>query len=185
MPKAFGASLVPVSLSPAWGIKVAEQQPSRPGAALTSLVEDLGAISPLRATVNTDRPPTPPPKPVLSAMCGICQERFYKTSDPLLATRSNLLPADFAIYGLTLPCPGQHNYCLACMNSYIRAKVDPDNETGRREQLSIRCPECPREEGWRMEDDTAVKLLDGDLLEAYYFQKLLSSLQYASGAFES
>ncbi|KAG8999226.1 hypothetical protein FRB94_006360 [Tulasnella sp. JGI-2019a] len=123
-------------------------------------------------------PPPSPPKTHLSATCGICQEHFYIDKDPLLATRSKPTtgPSAAFTYGLALPCPGAHKYCHDCMTSYVRTKVDPDGG----ERFEVRCPECPRSEEWRMGDEVAVKVLDGNLLEAWYFRRLLSSMEYFS-----
>ncbi|KAG9022550.1 hypothetical protein FRB95_014625 [Tulasnella sp. JGI-2019a] len=121
--------------------------------------------------------------PRRTAVCGICQESFHLSADPLLESRSpgssSTLSPD-ATFGIAFTCPGEHKYCLDCMTSYIRAKVDPEDETHGGEKFSVRCPECPRDATWRMGDRTAVKLLDGGLLEAWYFQKLLASLEYFS-----
>ncbi|KAG8882104.1 hypothetical protein FRB98_003923 [Tulasnella sp. 332] len=103
-------------------------------------------------------------------------EPFYISSDPLLASRSKSNEA----FGLSFACPGTHKYCLECLTSYVRTKLDPDDETHGGEKFAVRCPECPQDEVWRMGDRTAVKLLDGKLLEAWYFQRLLASLDYSA-----
>jgi len=79
------------------------------------------------------------------------------------------------MYGLTLPCRGAHNYCLDCLRSYINSKVEASDETGG-SSLSIRCPECPWDDNWRIDDKTVTKVLSGDLLERWALKTLRYSL---------
>lgn len=48
--------------------------------------------------------------------------------------------------------------------------------------FAVRCPGCPWNEEWRMDEQTAVKILCGDVLEAWYFQQLLATMQIVSSA---
>lgn len=97
--------------------------------------------------------------------CGICLDNFMLTHSPisasLSANSSNRLP-----FGLRLPCPQGHSYCISCLTSYIQNKLDPDGRgAGKSSSIvfPIRCPECPPNE-WPegMQDDVAVKVLGED-----------------------
>src|ERR1700691_2595567 len=61
----------------------------------------------------------------LSPSCGICGDSFIETFSPLSASlsanSSTRLP-----FGLRLPCPNQHSYCVGCLSRYIICKLDPD-----------------------------------------------------------
>ena len=109
---------------------------------------------------STDKEPIP-----LEPTCGICEDHFQETYSPvsasLTANSSTHLP-----FGLRLPCPNKHSYCIACLSQYIVSKLDP-NGTGRapEEQIvfPIRCPECPSDE-WvnGIQDDIAERILTED-----------------------
>ena len=96
--------------------------------------------------------------------CDICFEPFQVTYSPISATlganSSTKLP-----FGLRLPCPGQHPYCVSCLVKYIKGKLDPSG-TGdvntHTTVFPIRCPGCP-DTLWEtvIEDDVAEKVLDG------------------------
>lgn len=96
--------------------------------------------------------------------CGICLEPFQITHSPLVASQSanssNRLP-----FGLRLPCPHSHAYCISCLSSYIKSKLDPDGDGQGRPAASvvfpIRCPECPLAD-WieGITDDVAEKIMD-------------------------
>ena len=89
--------------------------------------------------------------------CGICLETFLRTSNPATVsmgpTSSTRLP-----FGLRLPCPQQHAYCLKCLKLYLQSKLEEGN-TGNL-VFPIRCPECPID-AWSFEDEVAAKVLDG------------------------
>lgn len=77
-------------------------------------------------------------------VCGICLEPFQVTHSPikavLSANSSTRLP-----FGLRLPCPSEHAYCIACLSSYIQSKLDPEGDGGGSSGTAvfpIRCPEC-------------------------------------------
>lgn len=170
---------------------------------------------------STELPPKPPPLPAkdlppafeevasgpssTTAVCGICQDPFTLSSDPLRASRSFHRPSTStsssssdglpfysqfptgssqpsSSHGLALPCPRSHNYCLGCMTTYIRTQADPTNAPvgGSGEPFSVRCPECPRTEEWRFDDATAMRILEGSDLEGWWFRKLLSQLEWVS-----
>jgi len=97
-------------------------------------------------------------------MCGICFEPFQATHSPisaaLTANSSAKLP-----FGLRLPCPGQHPYCISCLAEYIRGKLDPSGTGDMNTNtlvFPIRCPGCPITD-WEtgIQDDVAEKVLDG------------------------
>jgi hypothetical protein len=115
----------------------------------------------------------------LSPSCGICGDSFIETFSPLSASlsanSSTRLP-----FGLRLPCPNQHSYCVGCLSRYIICKLDPDG-TGRapEEQIvfPIRCPECPSDQ-WldSIQDDVAERILTQDRIELWHRQKHLDSI---------
>jgi IBR domain, a half RING-finger domain len=97
--------------------------------------------------------------------CGICEDHFQEAYSPLSA----LLSANSSThlpFGLQLPCPNKHTYCVSCLSQYITSKLDPLG-TGRapEEQIvfPIRCPECPPDE-WAdgIQDDVAERILTKD-----------------------
>lgn len=98
-------------------------------------------------------------------MCGICFEPFQATNSPISASLTANSSAKLP-FGLRLPCPGQHPYCISCLAEYIRGKLDP-NGTGDMNTntlvFPIRCPGCPITD-WEtgIQDDVAEKVLDGE-----------------------
>lgn len=105
-------------------------------------------------------------------VCGICGEAFRNTWNPYGAsqtpTSSSRLP-----FGKILPCASGHGYCLDCLTSYIRGKLDeggPDCMV-----FPIRCPECPPLL-WQMDDKTAGLILSPELLNHWHHQKLMDDL---------
>ncbi|KAG8852484.1 hypothetical protein FRB96_008672 [Tulasnella sp. 330] len=187
-PKATGPASPESDLEIDWDLlrRVLEETEAQrralpPNASKPSKPEDKPTPAIVLTPTNIDKTITlkakvPEPPKRRTSTCGICQEPFYISSDPLLASRSK----SNEVFGLSFACPGTHKYCLECLTSYVRTKLDPDDETHGGEKFAVRCPECPRDEVWRMGDWTAVKLLDGELLEAWYFQRLLASLDYVS-----
>lgn len=102
--------------------------------------------------------------------CGICGDIFQDTYSPIAATitpnSSKRLP-----FGLRLPCPGRHPYCVNCLSQYIMSKLDPDGNGGAKDRIvafPIRCPECPVNhwvEG--IPDTVATKVLAKDAIELW------------------
>jgi len=88
--------------------------------------------------------------------CGICLENFLMTVNPATVskgpTSSTRLP-----FGLYLPCPQKHGYCIGCLTSYLQSKL-AEGKTGSL-VFPIRCPECPID-AWSFEDEVAAKILD-------------------------
>ena len=107
------------------------------------------------ADVNT---PTQLPSKLRTRLptCGICLECVLMTSNPATVskgpTSSTRLP-----FGLYLPCPQKHGYCLGCLKSYLQSKL-AEGKTGTL-IFPIRCPECPIN-AWSFEDEVAAKILD-------------------------
>ena len=103
-------------------------------------------------------------------MCDICFEPFQVTHSPisaaLTANSSAKLP-----FGLRLPCPEQHPFCISCLSEYIKGKLDPSG-TGYMNTntlvFPIRCPGCPvtlSETG--IQDDVAEKVLDEESMSTW------------------
>ena len=100
-------------------------------------------------------------------LCDICFEPFQVTHSPisaaLTANSSAKLP-----FGLRLPCPGQHPYCISCLAQYIKGKLDPSGTGDMSTHIivfPIRCPGCPIAH-WitGIQDDVAEKVLDQDFM---------------------
>jgi len=77
---------------------------------------------------------------------------------------------------VALSCRKSHKYCFGCLKGYIQSKIEMCDETGG-ESLSIRCPECPWTDEWRISDEVVAGLLDGDILELWSLKKLRYSLK--------
>ncbi|KAI0073639.1 hypothetical protein K474DRAFT_1720258 [Panus rudis PR-1116 ss-1] len=112
-------------------------------------------------------------------LCGICMEPFHATHSPISASSSanssSRLP-----FGLHLPCPQSHAYCIDCLSSYIRSKLDPEgdgNGTLNAVVFPIRCPECPLAD-WTegIPDEVASRVLSEKVMAIWFHQKLLDSL---------
>jgi hypothetical protein len=79
------------------------------------------------------------------ATCGICMDAFQPTYSPYTASLSANSSSRLQ-FGLRLPCPQQHAYCVGCLTSYIEMKLDPEGKGGGNSGIivfPIRCPECP------------------------------------------
>lgn len=79
------------------------------------------------------------------ATCGICMDAFQPTYSPYTASLSANSSSRLQ-FGLRLPCPQQHAYCVGCLTSYIESKLDPDGKGSGNTGIivfPIRCPECP------------------------------------------
>jgi hypothetical protein len=103
-------------------------------------------------------------------ICDICFEPFQVTHSPisaaLTANSSAKLP-----FGLRLPCPGQHPYCISCLSEYIKGKLDPSGTGDISTNIivfPILCPGCPFTD-WEsgIQDDTAKKVLDAESMGAW------------------
>lgn len=80
-------------------------------------------------------------------------------------------------FGLRLPCPGKHPYCVNCLSQYISSKLDPDGSGSVKDGrivFPIRCPECPADK-WTegIPDTVAVKVLAKDIADLW-----VSSIRY-------
>ncbi|KIY43295.1 hypothetical protein FISHEDRAFT_53809 [Fistulina hepatica ATCC 64428] len=129
--------------------------------------------------VNEDMSDDDSPEQNKEPQCGICLETLQITYSPVTAaqnaTSSNRLP-----FGLRMPCPGGHTYCLGCITHYIRSKIDPQEEgiaSIEKVVFPIRCPECPQElwpQG--IQDDVAERILTEKGMLLWHTQKLLDSI---------
>ncbi|KZP22010.1 hypothetical protein FIBSPDRAFT_787821 [Athelia psychrophila] len=111
--------------------------------------------------------------------CGICGDIFQDTYSPMSAAQTANSPKHLS-FGLRLPCPGEHPYCVDCISQYISSKLDPDGNGGAKDGrvvFPIRCPECPVDK-WTegIPDTVATKVLAKDILDLWHYQKLLDSL---------
>ena len=115
--------------------------------------------------------------------CGICREPFQETFSPISASLSANSSSQLS-FGLRLPCPRLHTYCISCLSSYIHHKIESDDESQDKMAFPIRCPECPVAE-WvdGIPDEVAQKILDEKSLLIWvrchgleiYYQILISS----------
>lgn len=83
----------------------------------------------------------PSPYPI----CDICFDPCLPTHSPLAACLS-ANSSDKLPFGLRVPCPEKHVYCISCLVAYLQSKLDPSGDgTGNREAavFPIRCPGCP------------------------------------------
>lgn len=102
--------------------------------------------------------------------CGICLEPFQITHSPISVVQSANSSARLP-FGLQLPCPNSHPYCLECVGSYIRSKLDPHGD-GKGNFGSvvfpINCPECDEGE-WvdGIPDDVASRVVDGAMMDLW------------------
>lgn len=77
-------------------------------------------------------------------ICGICLEPFCATYSPVTASRSANSSARLP-FGLYLPCPQSHPYCLTCLCTYIKTKLDPNGDGSGSPNavvFPIPCPGC-------------------------------------------
>ncbi|KAF9459774.1 hypothetical protein BDZ94DRAFT_995454 [Collybia nuda] len=111
--------------------------------------------------------------------CGICLEPFKVAHSPfnasVSANSSSRLP-----FGLRLPCPCEHSYCISCLTTYIQSKLDPEGiGSGKSAAIvfPIRCPECLLND-WPggMTDDVAERILGENGMVQWHHQKLLDSI---------
>lgn len=97
--------------------------------------------------------------------CGICGDPFQETHSPQLVSLSANSSARLA-FGLRLPCPCRHAYCVGCLSQYIMSKLDP-NGTGCAPDdqvvFPIGCPECSSLHWMNgIQDDIAERILSKD-----------------------
>ncbi|KAG8889131.1 hypothetical protein FRB98_005746, partial [Tulasnella sp. 332] len=104
--------------------------------------------------------------------CGICHEPFLITKNPYRAAQTPN-SSNRVSFGQVLPCPGTHGYCIDCMTSYLRTKLEDGGAD--RQVFPIRCPECPPT-AWQMDDDTAKSVLSPDLLNSWHHYRRLHGL---------
>jgi hypothetical protein len=122
------------------------------------------------------------PEPFLNLpTCGICLESIIKTVNPVLAAKTPTSSSRL-VFGLSLPCPSAHTYCLDCIIGHIRSRLD--GEGARQAVFPIRCPECPPQE-YSIDDEVAARVLEGELLERWYFCRVLESVPKVSSYFDA
>ncbi|KAJ7432895.1 hypothetical protein B0H11DRAFT_2123541 [Mycena galericulata] len=114
------------------------------------------------------------------ATCGICMDAFQPTYSPYAASISANSSSRLQ-FGLRLPCPQQHAYCVGCLTSYIESKLDPEGKGGNSGIIvfPIRCPECPMTafiDG--IPDDVAARILGPEKMILWDHQKLLNSIPH-------
>ena len=122
-----------------------------------SAAHDLNVKGKGKAPAHANASTKPPAKTIAGPpTCGICLESFLITANPATVskgpTSSTRLP-----FGLRLPCPQEHAYCLQCLKAFLQSKLEEGN-TGNL-VFPIRCPECPID-AWSFEDEVAAKALD-------------------------
>ena len=103
-------------------------------------------------------------------ICDICFEPFQVTHSPISATLTANSSAKLS-FGLRLPCPDQHPYCISCLTKYIRGKLDPSGTGDMNTHtlvFPIRCPSCPFTT-WLtgIQDDIAEKVLDKESMSVW------------------
>ncbi|KAI0066084.1 hypothetical protein BV25DRAFT_1868368 [Artomyces pyxidatus] len=111
--------------------------------------------------------------------CGICLEPFQPTYSPISAAESANSSGRLE-FGLKLPCPGSHGYCISCLSKYVTSKLDPQgNGEGSVDIVvfPVLCPECSAHD-WPdgLQDDVATKILGEKALTLWHYQKLLDSI---------
>lgn len=97
-------------------------------------------------------------------------EPFQSTNSPVAAT-TTATSHDRVAFGLFLPCPGSHGYCISCLSTYITSKLDPDEDGGGRMDIVVfplLCPECSSQE-WPqgIEDGVAKRVLSEKAMELW------------------
>ncbi|KAF7349314.1 RBR-type E3 ubiquitin transferase [Mycena sanguinolenta] len=115
------------------------------------------------------------------ATCGICMDAFQPTYSPYTASLS-ANSSSRVQFGLRLPCPEQHAYCVGCLTSYIESKLDPDGKGAGNSGIivfPIRCPECPITDFMDgIADEIAARVLGPEKMVLWDHQKLLNSIPH-------
>jgi len=123
-----------------------------------SVAHDLNVKGKGKATAGSNASTQPATKTVAGPpTCGICLESFLITANPATVSKGPTSSTRLS-FGLRIPCPEKHAYCLKCLRSYLQSKL-ADGSTGSL-VFPIRCPECPID-AWSFEDEVADKVLDG------------------------
>jgi len=106
------------------------------------------------------------------SICGICLEQFQVTQFPISAFLVANSSARLS-FGLRLPCPGQHTYCMSCLTEYIRIKLDHSGSEDANINTTvfpIPCPECPIADwGSGIQDDVAERIFDAESMSAWVY----------------
>ncbi|KAJ7048506.1 hypothetical protein C8F01DRAFT_1190188 [Mycena amicta] len=113
--------------------------------------------------------------------CGICMDPLQPTFSPYTASLT-ANSSSRVQFGLRLPCPKQHPYCVGCLTSYIDTKLNPDGKGGGVAGIMvfpIRCPECPTSDfADGISDDVAARVIGPEKMVLWDHQKLLHSIPY-------
>jgi len=108
--------------------------------------------------------------------CGICHEPFQETFSPISASLSANSSSRLS-FGLRLPCPQRHSYCISCISAYIHHKLEADGKSIDTIVFPIRCPECPVSDwGGGIQDDVAQKILNEQSLLIWVRYQLITVL---------
>ncbi|KAK7046632.1 RBR-type E3 ubiquitin transferase, partial [Favolaschia claudopus] len=120
-------------------------------------------------------------EPAIYATCGICMDAFQPTFSPYTASLSANSSSRLQ-FGLRLPCPQQHAYCVGCLTTYIESKLDPDGKGAGSSGIivfPIRCPECPITDFMDgIPDDIAARVMGPEKMVLWDHQKLLNSIPH-------
>lgn len=95
---------------------------------------------------------------------------FKATNNPLSVSQLASSSARLS-FGLRLPCPSSHGYCLGCIAEYIKSKLDPEGSGEGNPNavvFPIWCPECDISE-WTdgIPDEVAMKVLDAEAMDLW------------------
>ncbi|KAI0053773.1 hypothetical protein FA95DRAFT_1586011 [Auriscalpium vulgare] len=132
------------------------------------------SVEPFGMSVDAEAPRSSP-----YDSCGICLEPFQPTYSPRSASESanssSRLP-----FGLKMPCPEDHSYCISCLSMYIQHKLDPNGYgSGNADVVvfPILCPECPVD-SWPegIQQETAERVLGEKGMRLWHYQQLLDSI---------
>ncbi|KAJ7695393.1 hypothetical protein B0H17DRAFT_1271880 [Mycena rosella] len=106
----------------------------------------------------------------------ICMDPFQSTHSPYAASLSANSSSRLQ-FGLRLPCPQQHAYCVGCLGSYITGKLE--GASAGVAVFPIRCPECPVADFIDgIPDDVAERTLGKEKMVLWDHQKLLLSIPH-------
>ena len=144
----------------------------------------LGRFLPVFSSLRPNDSPIPEhPISNLYQICNICHEQFQDTHSPFSASLAANTSARFP-FGLRLPCPEEHTYCISCLTEYIKGKLDPSGSEGANTYTTvfpIPCPDCPIIDwGSGIQDDVVERIFDTESMSVwvYLISKQLHVLAY-------
>ncbi|KAI5887001.1 uncharacterized protein SCHCODRAFT_0237750 [Schizophyllum commune H4-8] len=122
--------------------------------------------------------------PEPEVQCGICFDDMRITNSPIAASAS-ANTSDALPFGLRLPCPAEHQYCITCLTRHIMEKLDPQhNGRGAGADATvfpIPCPGCATEQGApaaEIPDDVARRILTADDMRLWDWQKWVENAEF-------